>query len=102
MNKALGIDLGTTYCCVGIYNSIKRNVEIISNEYNEKLIPSFLSIINDKLVIGSKAKENNNENAIYDIKRLIGRNYSENNYKFLSFNVNNKKNKPYINFLKYG
>jgi len=99
MNKAIGIDLGTTYCCVGFYNSIKKNVEIISNEYNEKLIPSFISIINDELIIGSKAKENNTENAIYDIKRLIGRDYSENNYKFLSFNVNNIENKPYINFL---
>ena len=100
MNKAIGIDLGTTYCCVGIYNNGK--VEIISNENGEKIIPSFISLSDDsnnKILIGSEAKKNKNLKTIYDIKRLIGKDYLKDEYKYLSYDIINKDNKPYINFL---
>ena len=100
MNKAIGIDLGTTYCCVGIYNNGK--VEIISNDNGEKIIPSFISLSDDSnsnILIGSEAKKNTNLKTIYDVKRLIGKDYSKDEYKYLSYNIINKDNKPYINFL---
>lgn len=95
MNCAIGIDLGTTYSCVGIYKNGK--VEIITNENGEKIIPSFISLSdNDDIIIGSDAKKSNNLKTIYDIKRLIGKNYSESDLNYLSYNVINKDNKPYI------
>lgn len=95
MNCAIGIDLGTTYSCVGIYKNGK--VEIITNENGEKIIPSFISLSdNDDIIIGSDAKKSNNLKTIYDVKRLIGKNYSESDLNYLSYNVINKDNKPYI------
>jgi heat shock protein 1/8 len=74
----LGIDLGTTYCCFGIYKN--NNVEIITNEMGNRTLPSYVSFTNEERYIGESAKNISSQNplnTIYDAKRLIGRKYSE-------------------------
>ena len=77
-NYCIGIDLGTTYSCVGIWRN--NRIEIIQNEMGERTISSVVSFNNDKILIGDLAKRQiikNYKNTIYDVKRLIGRNYSD-------------------------
>lgn len=75
---AIGIDLGTTYSCVGIYKN--DTVEIIPNINGERTTPSWVSFTEDERIIGSGAKAAsvlNAENTIYDVKRLMGKKYSD-------------------------
>lgn len=98
---AIGIDLGTTNSCVGIYRDGK--VEIIANDQGNRTTPSFVSFTNEERLIGDPAKSiaaTNSKNTVYDAKRLIGRNYNdshmEEEMKHFSFNIVNKNNKPII------
>ncbi len=102
MKYAIGIDLGTTYSCVGVYRN--NNVEIIPNELSERTTPSVVSFTEYQRLIGNPAKSQitkNYKNTIYDAKRLIGRNFNDENVqkdiKLYPFKVDkDNKNKPII------
>ena len=82
---AIGLDLGTTFSCIGVY----RNdwVEIIPNRIGEKITPSVVLITNDgKVLVGEQTNEflvQNYASCIYEVKRLIGRNIDEEEIKIL-------------------
>ena len=75
---AIGIDLGTTYSCISVYQN--NNVDVIPNELNERTTPSVVSFTQYEILSGRKAKNQitqNISNIIYDAKRLIGRRYGD-------------------------
>merc|ERR1719188_229109 len=75
---AIGIDLGTTYSCVGVYRD--GEVQIIANDQGNRTTPSYVAWTNEERVIGDAAKNqvaNNPFNSVFDAKRLMGRKFSE-------------------------
>ena len=98
---AVGIDLGTTYSCVGIWQNDR--VEIIANDQGNRTTPSYVAFNGDERLIGDAAKNQcvlNPENTIFDAKRLIGRKYSEpsvaGDMKHWPFSVIDKEGKPFV------
>ena len=78
----LGIDLGTTYTCFGIYKDGKP--EILVNEQGNRTLPSYVSFTDEERFIGESAKMmsgQNPKNTVYDAKRLIGRKFSDQKLK---------------------
>ena len=98
---AVGIDLGTTYSCVGVFQHGK--VEIIANDQGNRTTPSYVAFTDSERLIGDAAKNQvamNPSNTVFDAKRLIGRRFDESNVqsdmKYWPFDVVNDQGKPKI------
>ena len=99
---AVGIDLGTTYSAVAIYQNDK--IDVIPNDQGNRTTPSYVAFTENERLVGDGAKNqinNNGLNTIFDAKRLIGRNYSDrivqNDKKNLSYDIiEGENNKPMI------
>jgi len=98
----IGIDLGTTYSCVGVFKN--GRVEIIANDQGNRITPSYVAFVEggDRLV-GDAAKNQatiNPENTVFDVKRLIGRNYSDKSVqadkKLVPYAIVADNNKPQV------
>ncbi|KYK61275.1 heat shock protein 70-2 [Drechmeria coniospora] len=98
---AVGIDLGTTYSCVGIFR--EDRCDIIANDQGNRTTPSFVAFTDTERLIGDAAKNQvamNPHNTVFDAKRLIGRKFSDAevqaDMKHFPFKIIDKGGKPII------
>ena len=97
----IGIDLGTTYSCVGIFKN--GRVEIIPNELGNRITPSYVAFTDEEKLVGEAAKNQASANpvrTVYVIKRLIGRNFEDKEVqrdkKYVPYKIVSKSGKPYV------
>lgn len=99
---AIGIDLGTTYSCVGVFQN--GRAEIIANDQGNRTTPSYVAFTDEERLIGDGAKNQasmNPKNTVHDAKRLLGRTYDDDKVqddkKLWTFDVvNDGNNKPKV------
>jgi len=103
----IGIDLGTTYSCVGIYKN--GRVEIIPNDQGNRITPSYVAFTDEERLIGEAAKNQatiNPSQTLFDVKRLIGRRFKDStvqkDIKLLPFKIVDKSGKPQISVMVKG
>jgi L1 cell adhesion molecule like protein len=101
MAPAIGIDLGTTYSCVGIFRDDR--IEIIANDQGNRTTPSFVAFTDTERLIGDAAKNQvamNPANTVFDAKRLIGRKFADAevqaDMKHFPFTVLDRAGKPVV------
>ena len=101
MTYALGIDLGTTFSCVGVWKD--NHVEIIANDQGNRTTPSYVAFTDSERLIGDAAKyqsATNPKNTVFDAKRLIGRKFDDANVQsdmsHWPFIVTSNSGKPQI------
>jgi heat shock protein 5 len=102
MGTTIGIDLGTTYSCVGVFKN--GRVEIIANDQGNRITPSYVAFMeNGDRLVGDAAKNQatiNPENTVFDVKRLIGRKFSDKSVqsdrKLVPYEIISDKDKPMI------
>ncbi|KAJ5928051.1 hypothetical protein N7454_004817 [Penicillium verhagenii] len=101
MAPAVGIDLGTTYSCVGVFRDDR--IEIIANDQGNRTTPSFVAFTDTERLIGDAAKNQvamNPHNTVFDAKRLIGRRFTDAevqaDMKHWPFKIIEKDTKPVI------
>jgi heat shock protein 5 len=97
----IGIDLGTTYSCVGIFKN--GRVEIIPNEFGNRITPSYVAWTDEEKLVGESAKNQahiNPKRSVYVVKRLMGRSFEDKevqrDMKWLPYDIINKAGKPYV------
>lgn len=104
----IGIDLGTTYSCVSVFKD--GSAQIIANEQGNRITPSIVAFTDHGRLVGDAAKNQatiNPENTVYDVKRLIGRDFNDasvqEDKKLVPFKiVPDKLGKPRISISKHG
>lgn len=103
MGTVIGIDLGTTYSCVGVFKN--GRVEIIANDQGNRITPSYVAFLEEsgERLVGDAAKNQatiNPENTVFDVKRLIGRNFSDRSVqadkKLVPYKIVGDVNKPAV------
>lgn len=101
LGTVIGIDLGTTYSCVGVMQ--KGKVEILVNDQGYRITPSYVAFTDEERLVGDAAKNQaaaNPKRTIFDIKRLIGRKFEDKDLqkdmKHFPFDVVDDEGKPAV------